>query len=110
MAGKISAGTRYPKLYGRRWRKLRKTFLTENPLCVMCMDEGRVTSAEEVDHIEQHNGNKELFYDLDNLQPLCRFHHRTIKAEIERTGKVRGTRLDGTPLDPKNPWHQPRKF
>ena len=102
----LSAGTRWAKLYGRRWRKLRRQFLTEHPLCVMCEDEGRVTAAVEVDHIEKHNGDPVLFYDVFNLQGLCKFHHRTVKAEIERSGIVRGSRADGTPLDPVHPWHE----
>ena len=105
-----SASTRYPRLYGRRWRKLRRVFLSENPLCVMCEDEGRYIPAEEVDHIEKHDGDPLLFYDISNLQGLCKFHHRSVKAEMERSGKVRGSRADGTPLDPKNPWHRPRKI
>ena len=51
-----------------------------------------------------------LFYDISNLQGLCRFHHRTVKAEMERSGTVRGSRLDGTPLDPKSPWHNGKNF
>ena len=101
-----SAGVRWAKLYGRRWRKLRRQFLSENPLCVMCEDEGQVTPAEELDHIEKHNGDPVLFYDVSNLQGLCRFHHRSIKAQMERSGIVKGTRPDGTPLDPKSPWNR----
>lgn len=72
----------------------------------MCADEGRVTAAQEIDHIEKHDGDPVKFWDIDNLQPLCKFHHRSVKSQMERSGKVRGSRLDGTPLDPNNPWHQ----
>ncbi len=94
------------KLYGRRWRKIRKQFLTENPLCVMCTDEGKVTPAVELDHIVRHKGNAELFYDLDNLQGLCAHHHRSVKAQMERSGVVRGSKTDGTPIDPGHYWNQ----
>ena len=93
------------KLYGRRWRKLRRTYLLNNPLCVMCQDEGRVELALEVDHIQKHNGDPVLFYDVKNLQGLCRFHHRSVKSRMERSGKVQGCREDGSPLDPGNPWN-----
>lgn len=93
------------RLYGRRWRKNRKLFLTEHPLCVMCRDEGRTTPATEVDHIKQHHGNPILFWDRDNWQGLCAYHHRNIKARMERSGKVPGSKADGTPIDPAHHWH-----
>ena len=91
-------------LYGRRWRKLRALFLSQAPLCSMCEDEGRTSLAQEVDHIQKHNGNPELFFEWTNLQGLCRFHHRSVKAQMERSGRVRGCKQDGTPLDPQHHW------
>lgn len=92
------------KLYGRRWRNLRKAFLTENPLCVMCADEGRMTPATEVDHIKKHSGDVVLFFDASNWQGLCAYHHRSVKAQMERSGKVKGNKADGTPIDPNHHW------
>ncbi len=94
------------QLYGRRWRKLREQFLAENPLCVFCIDENKVSAATELDHIQKHGGDPELFYDVENLQGLCAHHHRSTKAQIERSGKVRGNGADGTPLDPEHLWRQ----
>ena len=95
------------KLYGRRWRKARRQFLTENPLCVMCEEEGRATPAIELDHIVRHDGNSELFWDSENnWQGLCAFHHRSTKAQMERSGIVKGNRADGTPIDPGHYWNQ----
>ena len=92
------------KLYGRRWRKARQNFLTLNPICKMCEDEGRADPATEVDHIKKHNENEELFWDVDNWQGLCAYHHRSIKAQMERSGVVKGCKVDGTPLDPNRGW------
>ena len=100
-----SVAERYPRLYGRRWRKLRAAWLSENPLCVMCEDEGRVAPATELDHIKKHNGDPVKFYDSSNWQGLCAFHHRTVKAQMERSGKVKGSRADGTPIDPNHHWN-----
>ena len=94
------------KLYGRRWRKIRAQFLAEHPLCVMCEQEGRTSPAMELDHIQKHGGNPELFYDISNLQGLCCFHHRSIKAQMERTGVARGNGIDGKPLDPNHHWNK----
>lgn len=99
-----SAANRYPKLYGRRWRKLRKAYLTENPYCVMCKDESRIALATELDHIKKHNGNEQLFYEENNWQGLCAYHHRSVKAQMERSGVVKGNKEDGTPIDPNSHW------
>ena len=97
------------KLYGSRWRRLRARFLVDNPLCVMCTDAGRTTPATELDHIKRHKGDSVLFYDPKNWQGLCAFHHRSIKAQMERSGTVRGCNADGTPLDPNHHWNKGRK-
>ncbi len=72
----------------------------------MCTDEGKVTPAVELDHIVRHDGNPELFYSLDNLQGLCAHHHRSTKSQMERSGKVRGSKADGTPIDKNHHWYK----
>lgn len=61
--------------YGARWQRLRKEFLRAHPLCVRCMDLGSVRSADVVDHIKPHKGNKNLFWDQANWQALCASCH-----------------------------------
>ena len=62
--------------YNYKWRKARLLFLKLNPLCVHCRDEeDRVTPATVVDHITPHKGDKQLFWDTKNWQPLCKRHH-----------------------------------
>lgn len=56
--------------YGYKWQKTSKAFLHAHPLCVRC---GRV--AEVVDHIIPHRGDKKLFWDRKNWQPLCKQCH-----------------------------------
>jgi 5-methylcytosine-specific restriction protein A len=41
----------------------------------MCLEEGISKMAKVVDHIKPHKGNKEEFFDLNNLQALCKRHH-----------------------------------
>ncbi|MEW6622133.1 MAG: HNH endonuclease [Bacillota bacterium] len=46
------------KLYrSTRWRRLRRRFLQENPLCVDCKKTGRLIEATVVDHITPHKGD-----------------------------------------------------
>jgi hypothetical protein len=72
----------------------------------MCDDEGVTRSALEVDHIEKHNGDPIKFWDVDNWQGLCRFHHRSVKAKMERSGQVHGSKINGDPIDPNHPWNK----
>ena len=63
--------------YDARWRRYRKYFLAQHPLCARC---GGL--AEVVDHIRPHKGDKVLFWDPNNHQALCkRCHDRKTYAE-----------------------------
>jgi len=57
--------------YNYRWQKARKEFLSHNPLCVACYEEGIFTPATVVDHIDPHKGDKDKFWDKSNWQPMC---------------------------------------
>ena len=95
----MSKGDRLKRnhLYGRRWRKARINFLTDNPLCVYCQKAGIVTQATEVDHIIPHRGDPELFWDVSNWQGLCSDHHRATKQKEESIGREVGCDIDGNP-------------
>ena len=64
-----SAGARG---YGRAWQKARKRYLEAHPFCVECVKEGKLP----------HRGDKTLFWDQGNWQPLCHKHH-SIKTRRE---------------------------
>ena len=95
-----------PLYSSARWRRLRRIFLTEHPLCVMCEADGYVCSATVVDHIRTHKNDPTLFWDLKNLQALCKSHHDSTKQRQDKTGRVIGFDVDGTPLDPDHAWHK----
>jgi len=73
------------KIYTYRWRKAGKAYLKENPLCVHCQRDGRLTPATEVDHIIPHNGDLKLFWDRSNWQALCKKCH-SVKTAAEDGG------------------------
>ncbi len=60
----------------QRWRTVSKAFLAGHPYCYICGAKATV-----VDHIRPHRGDTELFYDENNLQPLCTKCHsaKTLK-------------------------------
>lgn len=68
--------------YGSRWQKARLGFLKKHPICCHCEAEGITTPATVVDHIVPHQGDKALFWDRSNWQPLCKRHH-DIKTATE---------------------------
>ncbi len=69
-------------MYDAWWRRERKAFLVEHPLCAMCLREGRIEAAEMVDHIIPHRGDPVLFRDKKNWQSLSNRCHR-IKSASE---------------------------
>jgi hypothetical protein len=84
----------------------------------MCEQQGRITPATVVDHIEPHklkdalkSGNplaiskaQLLFWSKDNWQPLCKAHHDSTKQRMEKSGAVIGCDANGYPLDPASHW------
>ena len=63
-----------------RWRKARMSYLLSHPLCVNCLNFERVVSATVVDHIQDHKGDKNLFWDNKNWQSLCISCHNSKTA------------------------------
>jgi len=63
--------------YGtRRWKLLRRYVLSREPLCRHCALQDETVLATEVDHIIPHAGTSDpLYWDLENLQPLCKADH-----------------------------------
>lgn len=68
-------GTAAQQGYGARWQRARKVYLAAHPLCVHCEAAGRTMAATEVDHVKPHRGDRALFWDATNWQPLCRSCH-----------------------------------
>ncbi len=61
--------------YTAEWRRARKAYLQLHPLCAECLKEGRLTPATVIDHIMPHRGDRRLFWDEKNWQPLCAACH-----------------------------------
>ena len=78
------------KLYRtQQWKRMRTIALRDNPLCMACQLAGGPgpMTAHHVDHIIPHRGDRDLFFDKDNLQPLCVSHH-SFKTNKEMSGKI----------------------
>ena len=86
--------------YSARWDKEARAYKFRHPLCIGCAALGLINAAQVVDHIIPHCGSAQLFWDRNNWQSSCAWHHDKVKQELER-GYERGQiatsslRLDG---------------
>lgn len=72
---------------GRPWRTRRARWLSEHPLCCHCEQEGRVSQADEVDHVVPlWDGGRD---DESNYQSLCVPCHKA-KTAGEAARRARG--------------------
>jgi 5-methylcytosine-specific restriction protein A len=94
-------------LYDRKWRKRRARQLAEYPICRLCQEiRGHVTPATVADHVVPHRGDPILF--SGSLQSLCEDCHNSVKQSLEKGGEgfIRGSDVQGNPLDPRHPWNR----
>ena len=85
-----SRGTSAERGYNSRSREeARKRFLGRYPLCVECLKDNRVTTAQIVDHVIPHKGDHILFWDENNWQSLCKRHY-DIKTAKEDGKEIAG--------------------
>lgn len=54
----------------RRYKRMRRAYLAENPRCAECERQGERRAAEELDHVVPVSEGGGMF-DWDNLQGLC---------------------------------------
>ena len=69
--------------YGPKWQKASAAYLKANPWCVQCAADDIREPATVTDHIIPHKGDTKLFWDRDNWQGLCSYHHnsKTVKQD-----------------------------
>lgn len=72
--------------YGYKWQQARERFLRAHPLCCYCERNGYTTAATVVDHRTPHEGDRAMFWDESNWQPLCASCHSSTKQREERGG------------------------
>jgi len=71
------------RLYGTaRWQGIRSQQLRDEPLCRLCLADGRVTPAVVCDHVEPHRGDVDLFW-AGPFQSLCKSCHSSAKQKNE---------------------------
>ena len=88
----------------KRWRSLRlQIFIRDNYICqqtgVLLSGKYPAPNSPVADHIIKHDGDEELFWDIDNIQSVSKQYHDSIKQSIEKGGtpKVQ-IGIDGWPV------------
>lgn len=66
------------------WKKLRQAQLSSQPLCSCCLNSGKVTQAEHIDHVFPHRQSPQRFKN-NIFQSLCASCH-TLKTQAETRG------------------------
>lgn len=93
--------------YSRKaWKDIRSQRLAADPLCVTCKEQGRLTPANVVDHVQPHRGTWSLFFSYLNTQSLCAEHHNATKQREEHKGHEIGCGADGLPIDTAHHWYK----
>ena len=96
------------KLYSRKaWVTLRHlVYIRDLGICQICKKAVSLNHKHRhafiADHIKAHKGDEELFFDIDNVQCVCKSCHDSVKQSHERGGnaKVKQTiGVDGWPIE-----------
>ena len=80
--------TQFQHLYGsRHWRRRAALQLKLEPLCRMCLEQGRATPATVADHVDRHHGDANRFFTV-----RCRAYasHTMIETSNTRNATVSG--------------------
>lgn len=81
--------------YTTHWDNQARHFKLLHPLCLGCQAVGRVAPTDVVDHTIPHKGDQALFWDPNNRQPACDFHHSVVKQRLEQAyAEGRATKAD----------------
>lgn len=77
-----------------RWRKLRASKLSAQPLCERCQEAGYVTAASEVHHrrpvewVKGWQAQSQRMFDMTNLMSLCHQCHVEIHKELRSHNRL----------------------
>ena len=82
--GVKSSGAAKKRPNGRRYRRVRASFLARNPLCAVCFERGLTVAAAEVHHTRPVKDHPDLFWVVEHWQALCGSCHAEITADSQR--------------------------
>lgn len=107
-SGRHTDSLQYRHLYKTKvWQQLRDVvFARDRRICQLCGKPCHIGGdrhdpfAAVCDHIRDHNGDRDLFFDLNNLQTLHKVCHDKGKRNVVARGYDIAIGVDGWPTDP----------
>jgi 5-methylcytosine-specific restriction endonuclease McrA len=82
-----------------RWQRIREAKLAQDPLCERCLLSETVEPATVVHHRGAHKGDEAKFWDITNLESICKPHHDSEGQREDRGQTIVTFGLDGWPLE-----------
>ncbi|SRR6266403_467090 len=79
------------------WHRRARRQLQYEPLCAMCLSEGKIVAARIADHVEPHHNDPIKFWN-GKLQSLCAHCHEGRKQRLEHRGLDNAIGSDGWPI------------
>jgi 5-methylcytosine-specific restriction enzyme A len=79
------------------WHRRARRQLQYEPLCAMCLSEGKIVAARIADHVEPHHNDPIKFWN-GKLQSLCAHCHEGRKKRLEHRGLDNAIGSDGWPI------------
>jgi len=73
------------------WHRRARRQLQYEPLCAMCLSEGKIVAARIADHVEPHHNDPIKFWN-GKLQSLCANCHESRKKRLEQPSSPIATR------------------
>jgi hypothetical protein len=90
-----------------QWHRGAHRQLQKEPLCAMCLSEGKVVAACISDHIEPHHNDPVKFWTGRLYTPIV---HESRKKFVEHRGFDCTIGADGWPTDPNHPVYRAEKL
>lgn len=80
----LRRGSARERGYTAGWDRSSTAYKGLHPLCLGCEAVDLVTATTVTDHTEPHKGDPVKFWDPENRQPSCDWHHDVVKQVLEK--------------------------
>lgn len=104
---KLYADPRWCGAHGiRRQAFIRDLYTCQRCGCIVLEGNRHHPRAAVANHKKSHKGDPTLFFDLDNVETVCKQDHDTRIQREEARGYTIGCDEAGRPVDPNHPWNR----
>jgi hypothetical protein len=90
----------------RKQAFVRDRYTCQKCQCIVIEGDRHHPRAAVAHHKVKHLGDPKLFFELKNVETVCKRDHDTLLRKEEARGYVIGSDIKGRPIDPNHPWNQ----